>query len=80
MFTTAARLTTPLARRAAAGAHLTGPRSITTEAKPTASPGFWKSLSPKTRRNIGYLAAVSAITDAAVVYEYPEKFGLAKKE
>lgn len=44
------------------------------------SPGFWKSLSPRTRRNAGCFLAVCAATDAVVLYAYPEMVGLGKKK
>lgn len=38
----------------------------------------WRNLSPKTRQYIKVFAATSAVTDAVILYEYPEFFGLKK--
>jgi hypothetical protein len=40
------------------------------------SSGFWKSLSPNTRRNVKIGVAVCIATDAFVLYKYPGVFGL----
>jgi hypothetical protein len=48
-------------------------------AAPTANSSWWSNLSPKTRTYIKAGLAVSAVTDAIVLYEYPGIIGLGKK-
>ena len=48
-------------------------------AAPAASSSWWSNLSPKTRTYIKAGLAVSFVTDAIVLYEYPGIIGLGKK-
>lgn len=64
-FCTSSRMMKPAAEAMHSGAAASG-----------GSSWAWRNLSPKTRQYVKVLAATGAVTDAVVLYNYPEFFGL----
>lgn len=50
--------------------------STSTTASSSGAPGFWKRLTPTTRRNVKIGAGLCFVTDAFVLYKWPGVFGL----